>query len=441
MNKKILSFVVVVLAVGLVAAGSYLFMFPYDPVKPPVADDSDSTRDGILEVVNANNKFAFDFYNEILDSDNDNLFFSPYSISVALAMTYEGAKGETAEEMRDVFHFPEDSILRPNSAAIYNEINKPDKSYTLRTGNALWVQHDYPFLDDYLSRVENYYGGKASNVDFVSETEKSRQLINSFIEEQTNNRIENLIPEGVLSPATTLVLTNAIYFLGDWKYQFDVDNTRERDFFVGPDEAVSIPMMYMSRSDMRDIEPEPARFNYAELDKVQVLELPYKGDELSMVIVLPKQFEYQDLMTGETIEYDYTLDDIDFSLEKFNEFKEEMEETSLDGIYLPKFEFETDYELSSILSDLGMSSAFGSGADFSGMTGNRDLFISSVLHKAFIKVDEEGTEAAAATAVVMERTAMSSQTIFRADNPFFFVIQDNDTGNILFMGRVVDPRN
>ena len=440
MNKKLLSLVIIVLAVGLVTAGTYFFVFPYDPVKPPVADDTGASPEGIWEVVTANNLFAFDFYNEILGHDDDNLFFSPYSISVALAMTYEGARGDTADEMRSVFHFPDDDVLRPNSAAIYNSINRRDKSYTLRTGNALWVQQDYPFLDDYLFRIENYYGGKASNVDFVRETEKSRQLINSFIEKQTNNRIKDLIPEGALSSNTVLVLTNAIYFLGDWMYQFDKDNTRDRDFFISLGESVSVPMMYMSGSNMRDMKPEPARFNYAELDKIQIIELPYKDEELSMIIVLPKQYESHNFMTGEVVKYEYTLDDVDFSLEKFNEYKSQMEKTSLDGIYLPKFEFETDYNLNTVLSDLGMPSAFGFGADFSGMTGKRDLFITSVLHKAFIKVDEKGTEAAAATAVMVGDASMMPQNVFRAHNPFFFVIQDVQTENILFMGRVVDPR-
>jgi serine protease inhibitor len=438
MNKRWLSIILVLLFVGVVTAGVALFVFPYDPLSPPEADDTGFTQEGVQEVVNANNKFAFDFYNQILETEKENLFFSPYSLSTALAMTYEGAKGQTAEEMKDVFYFPENQVLRPNSAAIYNQINKKDKSYTLRTGNALWVQHDYPFLEDYLTTVANYYGGKAANLDFVNETEKSRVTINDFISKQTNNRIKDLIPEGILSSDTRLVLTNAIYFLGDWKYQFDKKNTKDLDFFITPNNPVKVPMMQMTSKDMKNMKPEPARFNYADLEKLQIIELPYKDDELSMIIILSKQGEEYD-SSGQVIQNNYTLEDIEFSFEKFNEYKLQMNLTSMDSIYLPKFEFETEYGLNDVLIDLGMPTAFTGSADFSGMTGSKDLFIGAVLHKAFIKVDEEGTEAAAATAVSMDTTAMMPQNIFIADHPFMFVIQEKQTGNILFMGNVIDP--
>ncbi len=441
MKKKILTFGIVLFAIAIVTATAVLFLFPYDPLQPPVADDTDSTVEGIEEVVNANNKFAFDLYNEISKSGNKNLFFSPYSISTALVMTYEGAEGQTAEEMKNVFHFPENDILRPNSAAIYNQINKKDKSYTLRTGNALWAQQDHYFLEDYMGRVEKYYGGKVANLDFKQEPEKSRQTINNFIAEQTNNRIEEIIGPGRLDPNTRLILTNAIYFLGDWKYQFDKKNTQDVDFFITPHNPIKVPMMYMSKSNMGNMKPEPARFNYAELDKLQIIELPYKDNELSMIIILPKQGEVYDYETSELIKYEYTLEDIDFTFEKFNEYKDQMEETSMEEIYLPKFEFKTEYSLNEILINLGMSTAFDmNGADFSGMTGNKSLYISDIIHKAFVKVDEKGTEAAAATAVILKDESFNpSQNIFKADHPFMFVIQETETGNILFIGNVINP--
>jgi serpin B len=440
MNKRLLSIILVLLFVGVVTAGALLFVFPYDPGSPPKVDDTGFTQEGIDQVVTANNKFAFNFYNQIIEEEKENLFFSPYSLSTALAMTYEGANGLTAEEMKKVFHFPENDILRPNSAAIYNRINKKDKSYTLRTGNALWVQKDYLFLEDYLTTVEKYYGGKAANLDFINETEKSRLTINDFIEQQTNNRIKDLIKPGILIPDTRLVLTNAIYFLGDWKYQFDKKNTRDMDFFITLNNPVKVPMMHLTSKNMKDMKPEPARFNYADLEKLQIIELPYKDNELSMIILLPKQYEGYDYETGEVINYNYGLDDIDFTYENFIEYKSQMKETSMDNIYLPKFEFETDYGLNEILINMGMPTAFSGAADFSGMTGNKELFIAAVLHKAFIKVDEKGTEAAAATAVVMMQSAQFPSNIFRADHPFMFVIQETQTGNILFMGNVVDPR-
>ena len=416
MNKKILlTGLTIVLFAGVVTV-AILFLFPYQPDQPPLADDTGSTQQGIQDVVNANNKFAFDLYSELNKSENGNIFYSPYSISAALSMTYEGAKGQTADEIKSVFHFPESNILRPNFAAIYNDINKEAKDYELRTGNALWVQQDYPFLQDYLNTVEKYYGGKAANVDFVRETEKSRQTINTFIEEQTNNKIKDLIPQGVLDAATKLVLTNAIYFKGTWIWKFDKSDTREQDFKITPTNVVKTPMMYMDN--------DKAQFNYADVGDLQILELPYKGEEISMLVLLPTE----------------NLDAIEPSLtaEKLEEWKSKMGEDKLDAIYLPKFGFDTKYFMKETLSAMGMPTAFSGGADFSGMDGIKNLFIDQVIHQAFVKVDEEGTEAAAATAVVMKLTAIQRK-IFNVDHPFIFLIQENETGNILFLGRVVDP--
>jgi serpin B len=430
--KKILTIVIALLMVVVVTATAIYFLFPYEPKQPPKADDVGSTQQGIQQVVNANNQFAFELFSELDKSNEGNIFYSPYSISAALAMTYEGAKGQTADEMKSVFHFPESNILRPNFAAIYNEINRGNGAYELRTGNALWVQQDYPFLQDYTSGVEKYYGGKAANLDFVGETEKSRQTINGFIEEQTNDKIKDLLPPGSLNALTRLVLTNAIYFKGTWEWEFDKSDTRDQDFKITPTNIIKTPMMYM--------DPDKATFNYADLEKLQILELPYKGEKISMLILLPKQGEDYDYETGERIISDYTLKDIDLSSEKLNEYKSQMKETKLDSISLPKFEFDTKYFMKDTLSNLGMPTAFSDGgADFSGMTGHRDLFISFVIHQAYVKVDEKGTEAAAATAVGMETTSVRSRTIFRADHPFIFIIQEKETGNILFMGRVTDP--
>ena len=417
--------------VTVVTATAVLFLFPYQPDQPPEADDAGSTQQGIQEVVKANNQFAFELYSELDKAENDNMFYSPYSISAALAMTYEGAKGQTADEMKSVFHFPESSTLRPNFAVIYNEINKKDKPYKLSTGNALWVQQDYLFLEDYTSRVENYYGGKAANLDFIGETERSRQTINTFIEEQTNDKIKDLIPQGALTPDIRLVLTNAIYFKGTWTWEFDKSDTREQDFKITPTNIIKTPMMFMDN--------DKAKFNYADLGEIQILELPYKGEDISMLILLPKQGEDYDLETGEIITSDYTLDDIELSSNKLNEYKSQMQETKLGYISMPKFEFDTKYFMNDALSEMGMPTAFTDRADFSGMTGKDDLLISFVIHQAYVKVDEEGTEAAAATAVGAGTTSVSPKKEFRADHPFIFIIQEKETGNILFMGRVVDP--
>lgn len=418
MNKKILLIaLIIILFAGGVSAAIY-FLYPYQPDQPPIAEETGSTEQGIKEVIETNNKFTFDLYSELGKSESGNIFYSPYSISAALAMTYEGAKGQTSKEMKSVFHFPESNILRPNFAAIYNDINKENDQYQLKTGNALWVQQDYPFLEDYMSRVEKYYGGKAANVDFVNETEKTRQTINSFIEAQTNGKIKDLIPDGALNALTRLVLTNAIYFKGTWQWQFDESKTQEQDFKITSTDIVQTPMMRMT--------PKKTTFNYAQLDDLQILELSYKGDKISMLVLLPRE----DL---KSIEKNLTL-------EKLNEYKSEMAETKLDSIIIPKFEFDTKYFMKETLVNMGMPTAFTEVADFSGMTGMRDLFIDFVIHQAYVKVDEEGTEAAAATAVGMALTAMPEQTIdFIADHPFIFVIQDKANSNILFLGRVVDP--
>jgi serine protease inhibitor len=418
MNKKIiLGFIIFILLSGVVLAAR-LFVFPYNPNQPPQADDSGSTEEGIKSVIEANNNFAFDAYKKIIESEEGNIFYSPYSISSALAMTYEGAEGETAEEIKSVFHFPNKNSLRPNFAAVYNNINAKDKNYELSTGNALWIQHDFSLLNKYSNNIENYYGGKAALLDFVNELEQSRQTINSFIEEQTRDKIKDLIPEGLLNQDTRLVLTNAIYFKGLWKVEFDKSDTREENFNISPSETIKVPMMKMK--------PEEEKFNYARTEELEILELSYKDEKISMLILLPNE----------------SLEDVesDLTLEKINEYKSQMRETELSSISIPKFEFDTKYFMNETLASLGMPTAFSSNADFSGITGRKDLFISSVIHQAYIGVDEKGTEAAAATAVVME-LAMAPTNNFKADHPFVFIIQDKETGNILFMGRVVNPSN
>lgn len=417
MNRRILIIVVLVIMISVVTTTAVLFPFPYEPYNPPLANDTGSTEQGIQEVVDANNQFAFDLYSELNQDGSGNIFYSPYSVSAALAMAYEGAKGQTADEMKSVFHFPDIGILRPNFAAIYNGINRVSDAFELRTGNALWIQEDYPVLEDYREGVEKYYGGKAANLDFVNEPEGSRQIINSFIEEQTNGKIKDLLPQGSLFELTRLVITNAIYFKGTWEWEFDQSDTREQDFKVTPTDTVKVQMMRM--------EPEKAMFNYAETEDLQILELPYKGEEVSMLILLPKE----DLASIEP----------SLTMEKLNEYKAQMQETSLGSISIPKFEFETKYKLNENLKALGMPAAFdGGNADFSGITTEERIWIDFVIHKAYVKVDEKGTVAAAATAVGMIGSAMPSN-IFRADHPFIFIIQQKDTGNILFMGRVTDP--
>jgi len=377
----------------------------------------DSESD-VNNVVNSSNQFAFDLYSN-LKGEKGNIFFSPYSLSTAMAMTYEGARGQTAEEIRQVFHYPEDiEILRREYAETINQINKKDKKYELRTANALWAQKSYPFSPEYFKTVEKYYGGKVTNVDFARDTENSRLTINKWVEDQTNNRIRDLIPQGAINSLTRLVLTNAIYFKGNWETQFPKKNTKEADFRVSADKKVRVPMMFIREG----------KFNYTENEALQLLELPYAGNELSMLVLLPR---------NELSEVEPYL-----KADKIKNLKENLRQEEVD-VYLPRFKFETKYLMGGeqgILGRMGMPTAFSeTQADFSGMTGRPDLYITEVVHQAFVEVNEEGTEAAAATGIIMGAKAVLIKKVFRADRPFIFFIQEKRTGAILFFGRVMEP--
>ncbi len=389
-----------------------------DPEPATKLDDSKATAKRVKELVNGNNQLALELYSEI-NEEGENLFFSPWSISSALGMTFEGARGTTAEEMQSVLHYPKDDLTRRAAfAKLFNTINKPDKEYELKTANALWAQEDYKFLDEYLNINKQYYLAEVRNMDFKTKTEESRKTINQWIEEQTNNKIKDLIPAENLNPLTRLVLTNAIYFKGKWLKQFDKAETKQADFKVSPEKTIKVPMMYLKEDE--------DGFNYAETDELQMLEMPYKGENLSMLVLLPKN----------------SVEEIEgmLSAEKLKEWKSLMNDYDVE-VYFPKFKFETKYFMKETFENMGMPNAFSYDADFSGMTGTKNLYVSNVIHQAFVEVNEEGTEAAAATAVVMYHRAMSIEPPkeFRADRPFIFLIQEKETGSILFMGKVANP--
>ncbi len=415
--NKIIILPVILFVIIVILAGVLIFL-PKAENNPVVLDDSKSFPESEAGVILANNQFAFDLYKKY-EANDGNIFFSPYSLSTALAMVYEGAKGKTAEEIQAVFHFPKDAGVRqPAFAKIYNQINKAGKTYELKTANALWAQKDFAFLDSYFSLIKNYYGGEVTNLDFINAAEDARLTINKWVEDQTNDKIKDLIPAGVLSNLTKLVLTNAIYFKGTWQLQFDKKDTKEQDFNIASDKTVKAQMM--------SLKGEDAKFNYAENSDLQILELPYDSKDLSMLVLLPKN----------------NISSVDAYLtpEKFLELKAGLTEKQV-NVYFPKFKIETKYSMKGDLSNMGMPVAFSDQADFSGMDGKQDLRISEVIHQAFVEVNEEGTEAAAATAVIMELKSAfpSDQLEFIADHPFIFLIQDNATGNILFLGRVSNP--
>jgi len=420
MKRKTLAGVLIILVI--IVAGGLLISRKRSPSPGVKPEKSSGGSSGVANVVEANNQFAFEYYSHLKNRETGNIFFSPFSISSALVMTYEGAREQTAKEMQSVLHFPaDDNLRRTEYLKIFNELNKKDKKYELNIANALWAQKDYQFLSDYIDTVEKYYGGKTNNLDFVKDPEGSRVTINDWVEKQTKDKIKDLIPQGVINDMTRLVLTNAIYFKGEWVKQFDKENTTDEDFRINENDSVKVPMM--QRTD------EEAEFNYAENKDLQILEMPYSGEDLSMLILLPKD---DDLAKVEN----------SLSIENLAQWKKDLKKQRVE-VFVPKFKFETKYLMTEDLKAMGMPTAFGLGADFSGMDGKKDLFISEVIHQAFVEVNEEGTEAAAATGVVMMLGALPGEEtkipVFRADHPFIFLIQEKNSGNILFVGRVVNP--
>jgi len=398
---------------------------PGQTLSPITTAEGNST--GII--ADANNQFAFSLYS-VLAKDRDyagrNLFFSPFSLSSAFAITSEGARGKTADEIRSVFHFPEnDTVLRSGFSGLDAIFSSSDTAYSLRTANALWAEKTYPFLPEYVSTVEHSYGAKTTNLDFINHAEESRNVINTWVENRTENRIRDLIPPGVIDPMTRLVITNAIYFRGDWVKQFDKNQTTDTDFRTAAGTAVKVPMM--QRTD------EEAQYRYAENNDLQMLSMPYghtTGNQLSMIVLLPRS---DNLSVTETSLNSGMLS----ALQQSATLRRVI-------VYFPKFTLETKYSLPGMLKGMGMPIAFSSSADFSGMDGSRNLSISDVIHQAYIDTDEKGTEAAAATAVVMVAMAApfghtEEIPVFRADHPFIFLIQEDKTGAIVFMGRVVNP--
>ncbi|WP_214041032.1 serpin family protein [Methanoculleus sp.] len=416
-------------ALGSIAAGCTDMPGTTSADSAPLAGqetpDNRTAPDG--SVVAGNSRFAFDLYRQLAGDPayaDRNLFFSPYSISSALAITYEGARGTTADEIRSVLHLPEnDTLRREGFSGIDAALNLGDQNYTLNTANALWAEETYPFLPDYIDVAGRWYGANVTNLDFINNPEASRQTINRWVEEQTEDKIRDLLPAGSINPLTRLVITNAIYFKGTWVEQFDANETTEEEFRVAPNETVQVRMMQRTGED--------AVYGYTETDTLQVLELPYahgNGTELSMLVLLPSE---DNLTAAEEALDAETVANLRESL-----VRERVR------VFFPKFTLETEYRLPQALAAMGMPTAFSGDADLSGMDGTENLFISEVVHKAFVDVNEEGTEAAAATGVVVNlKSAPVEDTapVFRADHPFVFLIVEKDSGTILFAGRVVNP--
>ncbi|MBN1699373.1 MAG: hypothetical protein JW881_17770, partial [Spirochaetales bacterium] len=383
-------------------------------------------RDGELEaVVEGNNLFAFDCFGAIKDSE-DNVFFSPVSISIAFGMCYAGANGNTETQIAQTMHFdlPEDRLHNAFNAleAALTETNPEPDEYTgkdleLHIANSTWGQRDYTFMQDFLDILALHYGAAMHTVDFIANPEACRLLINEWVEGETKGKIEDLLPEGSIDALTRLVLTNAIYFKAAWLDPFEPEETADGVFHNLDGTVSSVPLM--NQSTITYFHEVPGEY--------KAVKLPYEGTKkTSMIIILPEEGYFEEFQNSLT-------------LQTYSSIVESMSRYMVD-ISMPKFGFEWGDSLKTTLQGLGMTDAFNDGvADFSGINGLRTLVITNVFHKAFVAVDEEGTEAAAATAIVFGETSVPGGAKIVIDRPFLFFIRHDDTGSILFMGKVGAP--
>ena len=373
----------------------------------------------IKNIARDNTLFTLDLYNQLKMTDG-NLFFSPFSIFTALAMTWAGARENTAVQMAETLHFTEKPAQFHRAIGdLISQLNAVQKEtdVELSIANAIWAQKGYQFLDEFFRIVQQSYQADLKQVDFSSAAESARQAINAWVEQQTNEKIKDLLPPKVLNALTRLVLVNAIYFKGFWDNQFKSRDTREMEFWLLTEVAVKVPMMHQEH-----------QFGYWENDWLQIMEMPYKEESLSLIVLLPKE------KTGIT--------DLEQKLnfENMMAWQSRLRKRKV-IVFFPKFKIESQFSLGQTLALMGMPDAFDPElADFSAMVGQKELYISAVIHKAFLEVNEEGSEAAAATGVVVGVTSIApSPPIFKADHPFVFFIRDNKSQSILFLGRVLNP--
>jgi len=376
----------------------------------------------VTTLAQESNAFAVDLYGK-LSATPGNLFFSPASVSSAFSMAYAGARGATATEMASTLHFAlSPDRLHPAMGALLTQLNGPHENYELHMANALWAEKTQHFLPDYTSLMKRDYGAGFQPVDFRANPEAARALINNWVAQQTKQKILDLVPAGSVTPLTRLILTNAIYFKAAWADQFSKSQTEADDFHLSATKTVKTDLMHQSKGGA-----------YFRGPAFQALELPYLRNDLSMIVLLP-----DDPDGLPALEKSLTAASLNTWINSLS-----YEERII--VTFPRFKITRQFELSSTLVSLGMKQVFESGiADFSGITGDKSFSISAAIHKAYIDVDEEGTEAAAATAVMMVGAAMRPAPppppiVFRADHPFLFLIRENSTGAILFLGRLTDP--
>ncbi|MCU4926198.1 serpin family protein [Halobacteria archaeon AArc-dxtr1] len=394
---------------------------------PGITAASDAAEAAVDAVVEGNVEFGVELLNQLVDDDpNENLVASPASVGLALGMTHAGAQGETEAQIADAMRFPDDQDdLHPAHQHLQYELNQraetaaeEDATFELAVANAVWGLEEYPYSEAYLDLLEERYGAELDELDFAGDSEGAREEINDWVAERTNDHIDELFPAGAFDQYTRLVLTNAVYLLADWHHQFDEGDTRDEPFTTLDGEERDVPLMRQTQT-----------FPYAEVDGHQAIELPYIGEEVSMLVLLPAEGEF------ESFEADLDADQLGTFTESLSEGEGQ--------IVLPRFEFDVAFSLNGVLADLGMPGAFEPDeANFDGMTdGDNNLFVGEVVHEAYVAVDEEGTEAAAATGVEMvEDSGPALAFDMIVDRPFLFLIRDRETGAVLFLGRVVDPK-
>jgi serpin B len=422
MKKILLILLASIILFGLSGCSQPPSVYVLQSNKPRITSPEVAATD-MTALVKGNNTFAFELY-QTLKQRGGNLFYSPYSISEALAMTYAGARSETELAMAETLNF---TLSQAHLHPAFNSLDlqlkqrgegakgKDGEGFRLNVVNAIWGQKDYEFQTPFLDVLAQNYGVGLRIVDFINETEQSRITINDWVSEQTEERIKDLVPQGVINHLTRLVLTNAIYFNAAWQYPFNENTTSNGLFHLASGDDVTVPMMRQTES-----------FRYTRGSNYQAVELPYDGQELSMLILLPEIGQFDTFEEGLNAEF---VENIIDNLESNEVF-----------LTMPKFEYDSSFSLKEALIMMGMEVAFTESADFSGMNGKYDLLIQDVLHKAFVLVDEAGTEAAAATAVIVGIESAPAEPVeVRIDRPFIFIIRDIPTGSVIFAGRVLNP--
>jgi len=376
---------------------------------------------GIQQIVNGNNKFALSLYKELAKKDSDkNVFFSPLSLTAALALTHVGAKNNTSEEIKhllDVKSINNDDFHSSLSKLFTLTQNEKAVENIIKISNCLFSNNNHPFLSSFIKDAKTHFNAEIENMDFNNKAEECRQKINDIVKDKTNDMIKDFLKPGSINPMTAAIIINAIYFKGVWSEQFKKEDTRKDAFIIDENNEIEVDMMYINKK---------FKMGYSEEIRSQVLELPYVKNKFSMIIVLP--FEDSSLKEIEPL----------LSFDSLNEVIENLEGGMKIDVNLPKFKIEYDSGLKDIFVNLGMNDVFQPGlADFSGMDGLRQMYVSEILHKARIEVNEEGTVAAAATGMMMFAMCMPPQ--FLVNRPFLFLIRDNESKLILFMGRVMNP--